>query len=464
MSALNVILNIVIFLLCLSFVVCIHEAGHLAVAKMFNVYCFEYSIGFGPAIYKHRFKKHKSKRQKELTQDIETKDKKELGETQFTIRALPLGGYVAMAGEDADELEDGTKIPKERTINGINHGKQILIMLAGITMNFILAYLLFFCSFAFCNQRYQDVFSNQVTVSQYQDDNKTEYLGYQAGLRTGDRILYAYQEFHNLRNADGELVETAYYPYGPEDTPVEIKVYQNFNEVKEGSPLTYNDLTPDSLQYYVLDPFHMSRTSLGEGVYAFTLPDSLKGLYPDNNSTRTFHLTYLEKDSEERKTLDLVLGTTEAKTDKDTIVYNFDILGISPYIQYFKLPFKDSFRYAGIEFKDLFVNLYTALGQLFTPKGLSQVGGIISVYRMSASGVESGSAGYFLLLWGYISLNLGCFNLLPIPGLDGWQALIAIIETIIRKKLPKKMKSIANNIGLAVMMVLAILLVIKDLL
>ena len=53
-------LNIIIFLLCLSLVVCIHEAGHLLVAKLFGVYCSEYSIGFGPSIFTHKFK-HKKK-------------------------------------------------------------------------------------------------------------------------------------------------------------------------------------------------------------------------------------------------------------------------------------------------------------------------------------------------------------------------------------------------------------------
>ena len=82
---------------------------------------------------------------------------------------------------------------------------------------------------------------------------------------------------------------------------------------------------------------------------------------------------------------------------------------------------------------------------------------------MSTSGLQSGSFSYFLLLWGYISLNLGCFNLLPFPGLDGWQTLIALIETISRKKLPTKAKGIANTIGLIIMLILAGLLIVKDL-
>ena len=81
---------------------------------------------------------------------------------------------------------------------------------------------------------------------------------------------------------------------------------------------------------------------------------------------------------------------------------------------------------------------------------------------MSAQGVESGSIAYVLYLWGYISLNLGCFNLLPIPGLDGWQTLVALGETITRKKAPQKFKAIANTIGLLLLLGLGIALIIKD--
>ena len=82
---------------------------------------------------------------------------------------------------------------------------------------------------------------------------------------------------------------------------------------------------------------------------------------------------------------------------------------------------------------------------------------------MSAQGVSSGSLSYFLFLWGYISLDLGCFNLLPFPGLDGWQTLLALFETISRKKVPSKFKNVANYVGLIIMFVLAGLLVVKDL-
>ena len=77
---LKTILYIILFLVCLSAVVCIHEAGHLAVAKLCKVYCFEYSIGFGPAIFKQKFK-HKVKKDGKPVFDADGKPRYKEGET-----------------------------------------------------------------------------------------------------------------------------------------------------------------------------------------------------------------------------------------------------------------------------------------------------------------------------------------------------------------------------------------------
>ena len=109
------------FLFLILFIVTVHEGGHLIAAKIFNVYCSEFSIGMGPQLYR---KKNK--------------------ETDFVIRAIPIGGYCSMAGESEDGLEKRTQIdvPKERTIKGIAKWKQIIIYLAGVTMNFITGFII----------------------------------------------------------------------------------------------------------------------------------------------------------------------------------------------------------------------------------------------------------------------------------------------------------------------------------
>ena len=108
-------MQVIYFILLIGLIILVHELGHLIVAKLFGVYCGEFALGMGPKLFS--FKKK---------------------ETTYSIRAVPIGGFVTMAGDDFEE-ED---IPFERTLSGITPLKRICIMLAGVTMNFILSIVL----------------------------------------------------------------------------------------------------------------------------------------------------------------------------------------------------------------------------------------------------------------------------------------------------------------------------------
>lgn len=110
------------FVLVLGVIVLIHEIGHLITAKLFNVYCKEFAIGMGPKLLSKKFK-----------------------ETEYSIRAFPLGGFVAMAGEEG--VDD--HVPFERSILGIAPWKRMIVMLAGIGMNFVLAFVIFVGIYAY---------------------------------------------------------------------------------------------------------------------------------------------------------------------------------------------------------------------------------------------------------------------------------------------------------------------------
>ncbi len=151
-------MGIIYFVILIGVIVTVHEFGHFIAAKTFNVYVPEFSIGMGPAIYQ-----------------------KQKGETKYTVRALPVGGFVAMAGENDDEVFPD--VPPERTIKGIAYWKRLVIMLAGIFNNMVLAFILLFVVYANIGYRvvYDPVLADVLVGS----------VAEEAGIKAGDRMVKA---------------------------------------------------------------------------------------------------------------------------------------------------------------------------------------------------------------------------------------------------------------------------------
>ena len=107
-------MTLIIFILILGGIIFIHELGHFLFAKKFGIYVYEFSLGFGPKIYSFRRKND---------------------ETEYMIKLIPLGGYVAMAGEE--DIED-TKVPDNMKLYNKPVWQRFLVMSAGVINNFIL--------------------------------------------------------------------------------------------------------------------------------------------------------------------------------------------------------------------------------------------------------------------------------------------------------------------------------------
>ena len=113
-------MTIIYFILILGGIVFFHELGHFLFAKKAGVYIYEFSIGMGPQLFKWKSKKD---------------------ETMYSIRLLPIGGFVQMAGEEIDPDEN---IPKEKRMQSKTWLQRFSIMIAGIFFNFVLAIVLLF--------------------------------------------------------------------------------------------------------------------------------------------------------------------------------------------------------------------------------------------------------------------------------------------------------------------------------
>lgn len=320
----TLISSILVFLL----VVMLHEFGHFTVAKLSGIKVNEFSIGMGPKICQ-----------------------KKKGETFYSLRALPVGGYVAMEGEEENSHDP-------RAFNNVHILKRMAVVLAGAFMNFVLAFIAFSIIFSVVGYG-----SNKI-------DKIVENSPAQiAGLKKGDEII----------SIDGKKTKDIY----------DINSIISENKNKEMN-------------------FTISR--MGNTMeYKIT---------PEFSSENNMYL----------------IGIT-AKLDHSiikSISLAFDrTLEISKMIlQSIKMMFSGSFK----------------LEYLSGPVGVVQV-----------IGSES-SKGFlnFLQILGLISVNLGVFNLLPIPALDGGKFLFLLIEALRGKPIDEKIEQGLSLIGISLLFSLMI--------
>ena len=148
-------LSLLWFVLILGAIVAVHEFGHFIFAKFANIYVYEFSIGMGKKLFGK---------------------KKKGSETEFCVRAVPLGGYVMIAGEDTLD-ED---IPKDRQMCNKSFLQRFMVLFAGPLNNFIFAFIILFIS---------ALIFGAVSMKPYIGNVLENYPAYDAGIRKGDLVL-----------------------------------------------------------------------------------------------------------------------------------------------------------------------------------------------------------------------------------------------------------------------------------
>lgn len=343
-------MTILWFLLLLGIVVFIHEFGHFIFAKRAGIYVYEFSLGMGPRLFKFKRKND---------------------ETEYSIRLLPIGGYVQMAGES---VEEDKNIPIEKNMQSKTWLQKFLVVVAGITFNFILAIVIFF-AIGLTNGSP----INKPVVSTIVDGEPA----FKAGLSSGDKIIGI--NGINIKTSDRLLLEMQ-VSYGKKIT---LKVKNNEGVVEEIS------ITPDKLT-----------------------------------------------DEE---------GNVSYK-------YGFNLENK------FEKGFLPALKYAFTKFIGLLGQMLLIIWYLITGKlSISNLSGPIGIFNVVQLSVAEGFIN-FVYLVGYISLNLGFMNLLPIPALDGGRLLFLIIEKIIGRPLNPKVENIIHTIGFSLLMLLIIVVSYNDIL
>lgn len=400
----GVVLAVVILLV----MVTIHEFGHYVAGKILGFKINEFAVGFGPAIFKKRSKK--------------------TGE-QFSLRIIPLGGYCAFDGEDEiDEPEKETEAPfeemtapKEENEEGmveINEKKgekypeptgarfndqapwkRIIVLVAGATMNYLLALLLILTMFAFIGRPVYQIVKGEPPENATQGAIQT----YNEGLKTGDTVLeidgkkvYLITDWQSALDGKkkGETVEILVLREGKEQT-VEISLYEDAN---------VTSMQDNSAIFFALGIAHREEVT-------------------DENGTVSLELTRG--------------GALSPTTVKGGF---FETIGSS---------FAYSWKIGG--------TVLRSLGELLTGKlGMDAVGGPITTIKVTSEAASS-SLLSFLNIASLIGVNLAVFNLLPVPALDGCKVIFCLIEWIRKKPVNRKVEAWIHFAGIIFLFGFAIL-------
>ena len=525
------IVYILLFIVCLSTLIMVHEAGHLATAKIFKVYCFEYSIGFGPKIFSVRRKST---------------------ETAFSLRAIPFGGFVSMYGEEETIPEGYEPIDPSRSLNAIKKWKKCIILVAGVVMNFVLAITIFFVyevafpahtarvahitvnkdSIAYeVGLRSQDfvytpmldannstyIFYDDNGVLEYQDSStKQVYFGYNySNVTLKDTSLYtlaiAFErvDFGHITNespvsityddaingdfSSDEDIQNILYGYyraasAKKDNGnylVRIAVTENY--LDEQDKVVYADLvlTKDEYKYFkqvpvgapitVVGDFSTKQTKKGTNYNVMTVNgvNNFETSYPNTSTGNilnsksggvkpnklSFSFYKLDEETNIGRGTQIQINNLELSSNGKLPKK----IGVAMQLDSYHNKFGAAVKYTFEDFGKSATLIVRGLGTLFTKDGWKNVGGIIAIGISTTQVLQQNGFGLFLFYWALISVNLGIVNLLPFPGLDGWQFLVIIVEGITRKTIPTKVKSIVSAVGIGLLFILMILIIIKDL-
>lgn len=385
----NTILYLLLTLLLLSIMVVIHELGHFLFAKLFKVTVLEFSIGMGPAIYTTKKKKDDKKSSgaieiagsfrpsendnepvlnRDAIQGAPTEQK-----TDFSIRALPIGGYVSMAGED-DASDDVNAFCNKPV------WQRFIITIAGAVMNILLGIL------CMC-------------------------------------ILVGIETNQYSQNGEGHLVSNTIYGF-----------QENSTSDKCENPLMAGDTVIKV-----------------DGVYVHTGNELVYEVM--NQGYKPLDIVVL-RNGQEILLEDVVFPTEE---NTGTTFGNYDFI-----MQLEKADFLTVVKHSFFRSISTVKVITDSLGDLIGGRyGAEAVSGPVGMAGAVGEATKSGFSS-ILYLFILITMNLGVFNLLPLPALDGGRLIFLIIEGVARKPIKREIEQTINTVGIMMLMALMLLITVKD--
>ena len=430
-------------LVVLGIMVLVHEFGHFAVAKLCGVRVEVFSIGFGKRLF--GFKR---------------------GDTDYRISLLPLGGYVKMTGENPNEEHSGE--PGEFTSHP--RWQRILIGIAGPAANFILAFALMTGFYMMHDE--VPLYPSMAAIPDFVPDNTPAAL---AGIKAGDRIVL----FDGTENPTWEQLRIRALINMNQTVPVVLD--RNGERINTQLHIENKDRGDDfDMPDLGLLP-RVQETPLVVKAIEPNMPALKAGLQPGDKilsvNGMELHsvyavLAYLQQDSGKPVVLKVSrdgqiidLNLVPAMTD-DGAGHRIYRLGFEPMQPPFKvqqlglIPAVRQSLAFNIKNSGLILEV---LKRMFTRHiAMENLSGPIGIARQTGLAVTMPGWQPIIGLMAVISLNLGIFNLLPIPILDGGLILLLMIEGLIRRDINQQFKERIYQVAFVVLVLFAVFVMFND--
>ncbi|MDX2098508.1 MAG: RIP metalloprotease RseP [Leptolyngbyaceae cyanobacterium bins.59] len=420
----------------LALLIVVHELGHFTAARAQGIYANRFSIGFGPILLKYQGK-----------------------DTEYAIRAFPLGGFVGFPDDDPDSEippNDPNLLRNRPVID------RAIVISAGVIANLIFAYLVLVLQFSTVGVL--EAQQPGVLVPQLVSEvSQVTSAASQSGLKPGDNLLVVngqeVSKFLEEQGSDRTLVAKT-------SEPLEVTVLREQERVKfrltaEAGEATGITLVPTVASQAGLKPGDVVLSANGrEFGRSFRERDALRDMIRKSSGeslrlqvkrgNQQFPITLLPKaDPDGEVRIGVTLAPNGPKENPGA----------------YRRPdsLAQSFTLAADEFQRIVVLTVQGFGQLISnfQKTANQVAGPVAIVAIGASIAKQDAASLFQFA-ALISINLAIINILPLPALDGGQLAFLLVEGVRGKPLPTKIQDGVMQTGLVLLLGLGIFLIIRD--
>lgn len=423
-------------LLGLSILVGLHELGHLLTAKLFGMRVEKFSIGFPPKIAGFQW-----------------------GETEYSIGAIPLGGFVKISGM-VDESMDTAQLasePQPWEFRAKPAWQRLIVMLGGIIVNVITGIIIFVALVYKNGETFfsrDQVIENGIVAYEY---------GEAIGLKTGDKILdingQPYQSITDLTSGSALLSENGYYTVDRNGEQIKVEIPRGFIN-------SFNSEDAFSKFVALRFPFEVAEVEKGSGAEKAGIQPGDKILSVNGQPIQFFDQMQSALQPLKGQEVEII-RQNQSKTDTMNVPVTQEArigIAINPLIEPVRREYgfgeaisKGTSRAFGV----VIVNA-KALGKMFTgevsAKNVSGPIGMAKIYGASWDWVK------FWSITGLISMILAFMNLLPIPALDGGHVMFLLYEMVSGRAPSDKFLENAQKVGMVILLALMVFAIGNDIL